>query len=99
MTLGPPTSRDPVGPVLASGAVADAIVEALRRRNDSLAVDHRGAYVRAYAPGRCVLRRADVEARLGRPFAMPRDLEQVMPSFQGRLVFTADGAEWSFAVR
>jgi toluene monooxygenase system protein D len=88
-------ARDPVGPVLAAGGVAEAVIAALRRRNRGLVVENRGAYLRAVAPGRCVLRRADVEEALGRRFVLPRELETVMPSFHGRLAFTAEGAEWA----
>ena len=36
-----------------------------------------------------------VEEELGAPFALPRDLEQVMTSFQGRFTVDEDEASWS----
>jgi hypothetical protein len=92
-------ASDAVGPVLIPGGVTDALLAALRRRNPEMRVAPQGAYVRVLAPGRCRLVRADVEELLARSFALPGDLEAVMPAFKGRLAFTATGAEWSFAER
>lgn len=86
-----------VGPVLAAGPVADAIVAAIRRLNAEVAVKSRGAYVRVLVPGRCVVSRAAIEEALGRPFRLPGDLERAMPAFKGRLRVTGDQAEWALA--
>ncbi len=88
------TSSERVGPVLAAGSLADAVVAAARRLNDGVEVLDRGGYLRVSAPGRCVVTRAAIEAHLGRPVALPGDLEKVMTSFAGRLTVGPDGATW-----
>jgi hypothetical protein len=84
-----------VGPVLEASEVAAAVIAALREVNADVVVTDRGAYLRATAPGRCVLRRDAVERQLGRAFALPSDLERVMPSFVGDLSIDEDEAIWS----
>lgn len=83
-----------VGPVLEAGDLADAIVDAIREQNPTVEVEDRGSYLRVLVPGRCVLERAAVERRTGKQFQLPGDLEQVMPSFKGRLSLTGDQAIW-----
>jgi hypothetical protein len=83
-----------VGPVLARGALCDAVLRALEEENPRLACVDRGAYVRVYVPVRCVLPRAAVERHTGQPFRLPGDLEGIMPSFKGRLRMTEDEAVW-----
>jgi toluene monooxygenase system protein D len=92
-------SRDAVGPVLAAGPLATAIVGAIRRLNEDVSVVHRGAYVRVLVPNRCVLTRRAVEQETGEPFEFPLALEQVMPSFKGRLSMTDDDAVWEWRGR
>lgn len=84
-----------VGPVLSAGDVTLGVVAALRESNPALVVIDRGAYLRALAPGRCVLERALVERVLGRGFRLPVDLELVMPSFVGILHIDDDRAVWT----
>jgi toluene monooxygenase system protein D len=57
-------------------------------------VQDRGSYVRVLVPGRCRVTRESIEAALGRPFALPADLELVMPSFMGAFTVTDDEAVW-----
>lgn len=83
-----------VGPVLLRGPVGDAVLAAILARAPHGTCIDRGAYVRVLVPGRCTLARADVEASLGRPFVLPGDLEGVMPSFKGVLVFEDDAVIW-----
>lgn len=90
---------DWVGPVLEAGALAEAIVEAIRDGNASVVVEDRESYVRVLVPSRCVLGRAAVEERLGRPFQLPGDLEQVMPSFKGHLTIRGDEVVWALGAR
>lgn len=90
---------DWVGPVLETGELADAIVDAIRADQPGAVVEDRESYLRVLAPSPCVLRRAEVERRTGRPFALPVDLEQVMPSFKGRLTVEADQVTWALAAR
>jgi hypothetical protein len=84
-----------VGPVLATGQVADAVIAAITSLNDDVSLLPRGAYVRVRVRVRCVLTEAQVEAELGRPFKIPSDLEAIMPSFVGRLSMKSGCVEWS----
>ena len=86
---------DGVGPVLEVGEIARAIVAAIRRTHAEVHVTDRGSYVRVLAPGRCVVSRAAIEAELGRRFELRRELEQIMPSFQGRLALGDDEVSWN----
>lgn len=90
---------DQVGPVLECGELADAIIDAIRELNPSMELEDRASYVRVLVPTRCVLDRSAVERRIGRPFRLPLDLEQVMPSFKGRLVIDAGQAVWAVSER
>lgn len=91
---GAPDRGNWVGPVLQVGSIADAVVQALTQANPELKIVDRGAYLRVLAPDRCTLERKRVEALLGRSFALPADLERIMPSFSGSLHFDADRAVW-----
>lgn len=84
----------PAGPVLLTGAVANAVIQAIRDRNEGVVLIDRGAYIRIEVPGRCVLLGADVAKHLGQPFALPSDLELIMPSFQGQLKIDSDAVNW-----
>jgi hypothetical protein len=83
-----------VGPVLQAGAAAEAVVAAICELNEGARVANRGSYLRVLVPGRCAVTRRAIERHLGGPFRLPRDLEQIMPSFQGRLALTEDEASW-----
>jgi toluene monooxygenase system ferredoxin subunit len=83
-----------VGPVLAAGPLALAVVGAIRRRHPDVATIDQGSYLRVLVPGHCSLSRRNVEEELGAPFHLPRDLEQVMTSFQGRFSVDEDEAHW-----
>lgn len=77
----------PVGPILQSGDVAEAVADAAKVDNPDSHVEVRdhGAYVRVEVDGgECVLRRATIEEELGRPFKMS-ELEIIMSSFTGRI--------------
>ena len=87
-------SHDGVGPVLEAGETARAIVAAIRLMNVDVEVRDRGSYLRVLVPGRCVVTRQAIESALGRTFRLPKDLELVMPSFQGRFCVTEDDAVW-----
>lgn len=88
-------AEEGVGPVLAAGPVADAIVAAIRRENDRVEVTDRGSYLRVLVPVRCAVSRAAIESVLSRSFRLPGDLEQVMPSFRGRFHVSEEQASWS----
>lgn len=91
-------SGEAVGPVLIRGPVAEALIQAIQATNAEVQVVDRGAYLRVLVPGCCRLSRAAAEAQLGRPFELPADLEEVMPSFKGRLVITEHEALWQSGV-
>jgi MmoB/DmpM family protein len=93
------TARGRAGPDLFAGEVGHAVIEALREDNPELEVRDWGAYLRASAPARCVLRRAAVERRIGRPFSFPGDLERIMPSCQGRISIAEDEVVWAAEAR
>jgi MmoB/DmpM family len=95
MTGERPPASECVGPVLAAGPVADAIVAAIRRENDGVEVIDRGSYLRVLVPSQCAVSREAIESALSRPFRLPGDLEQVMPSFRGRFQVSEDQASWS----
>lgn len=82
------------GPVLVPSDVGLAVLSAIRAENPTVQVQDRGSYLRVSVPERCVARRQAIELALGRPFEMPSDLEQVMPSFKGRLRIDAEEAIW-----
>jgi hypothetical protein len=85
---------DAVGPVLESNEVARAIIAAIRETHADVEVHDRGAYLRVLVPGRCAVQRAAIERLLGRPFALPADLELVMPSFKGTITISDDEVVW-----
>ncbi len=86
-----------VGPVLAAGPVADAIIAAIRRDNADVQVTDRGSYLRVLVPARCAVSRAAIESLLSRAFSLPGDLEQVMPSFRGRFHVSEEQASWTLS--
>jgi len=83
-----------VGPVLDASDLGGSVLEAILKLNPGAQVSDRGAYRRVLAEGSCVLTRLAVEEITGHSFALPGDLEQVMPAFQGFLTLGADRVEW-----
>jgi hypothetical protein len=83
-----------VGPVLAVGARADAVVGAIRESYPDAEIVEHGSYVRIGVVGRCAVTRAALSLHMGAPFTLPGDLEAIMPSFRGRLRMTEEAAEW-----
>jgi hypothetical protein len=90
--VGPDATR--VGPVLEASATGHAVAATILASNPGALLEDRGAYLRVSAPERCAVARRDIEERLGRSFSLPRDLELVMPAFQGFLRVSEDGVEW-----
>lgn len=84
-----------VGPVLAATPVGRAIAAAICERNQGASVIDRGSYLRVSVPRRCAVTREAIEAHLGAAFALPGDLERVMPSFEGTLAVTEEEVTWS----
>ena len=87
---------DHVGPVLQSGALAAAIVAAIRDLNSDVLVLDRGAYLRVLVRQRCVVTRNAIEKHLGRSVRFPGELETVMSAFKGGLQLSEDKAIWQF---
>ncbi len=97
MTSENPEIYDRVGPVLQSGAVATAIIAAIKDLNEDVMVVDRGAYVRVLVPRCCVVTRSAIENHLGRSFRFPGELETVMSAFKGSLELNQNDAAWRFA--
>jgi hypothetical protein len=87
-------SMSMVGPVLIKGPVADAVCTAIQQLNPGATVSDRGAYLRIFAPSRCVLTSEAVTAALGRSFHMSAELAHIMCSFRGELSLTHERAVW-----
>src|SRR3954467_6654200 len=87
---------DRVGPVLQSGAIANAIIAAIKDLNQDVVVVDRGAYVRVLVPRCCVVTRSAIEKHLGRSFRFPGELETVMSAFKGSLELNQNDAAWRF---
>jgi toluene monooxygenase system protein D len=89
--------RSVVGPVVRSGPLAEAVIDAVADDNpgsDVLVVD-RGDYVRVHTARTCRLTRDSLQRHLGRPFELAA-LEIEMPSFKGRLRTRVDEYVWSY---
>lgn len=80
-----------VGPVMQSGEIAQAVVEAVRHDNAPKEVDvqDRGAYVRIAVEDECIVTRETMEAEMGRPFKM-YEMEAFMSSFNGQIETSTD---------
>lgn len=83
------------GPILRSGEIADAVLDAIVDDNPDkqVFVIDRGDYVRINTLGACRLTRGSMERNLGRDFPLPR-IEIEMPSFAGRIRTTDDEITW-----
>jgi toluene monooxygenase system protein D len=85
------SSGNRVGPVLRSGEIASAAVEAVQQDNpgkEIIITDHI-AYVRVATDRECVIRRDTMEQMLGRPFRM-QEIETDLSSFAGQINLTED---------
>jgi toluene monooxygenase system protein D len=96
MTNATPETYDRVGPVLQSGAIATAIIAAIKDLNQDVMVVDRGAYVRVLVPRCCVVTRSAIERHLGRSFRFPGELETAMSAFKGSLELNQNDAAWRF---
>ena len=78
--------RNLVGPVLQTGELAEAVIEAIREDNPDkeVLIERRASYVRVQTEGECVIRRVTVADMLGRPFKM-QELEVDMSAFAGQI--------------
>ena len=82
--MAPPNNK--VGPVLKTGDIADAVIEAVRQDNPGkhIDVEDNFAYVRVQTDGECIIRQRTMEEILGRPFNM-QELGVVLASFAGQI--------------
>jgi len=73
-----------VGPVMKTGEVADAVIEAIREDNADreIVVEEHASYLRIKVRGECIIRFATVSDMLGREVSAS-DIELNMPSFEG----------------
>lgn len=94
-----PGDFDSVGPVLRKNQLAAHVIEAIRSLNPDAKIVDRGAYVRVLVPTRCLLTRSAVEQHSGQPFAMPGQLEAIMPSFKGLFSIDEERATWEYPGR
>jgi toluene monooxygenase system protein D len=80
-----------VGPILRSGDVANAAVEAVEIDNPGkeMLIEDRAAYIRIQCDDECILTRESMEEMLGRPFEM-RELEVNLSSFAGQIDTSPD---------
>ena len=86
-----------VGPVIRSGELADAVIDAAIEDNPDreVMVFEREDYVRIHAERNCVVTRASIEKHLGRAFEMAM-LEIEMPSFKGRMQASTEQMRWFY---
>jgi toluene monooxygenase system protein D len=88
---------DLVGPVIRSGPLAEAVIEAVADDNpdgDVYVLD-RDDYVRIHTARTCRLTRDSLQRRLGQPLALAA-LEIDMPAFAGRLRTRSDEYVWFY---
>jgi len=95
--IGHSFQNNRVGPVLRSGDVANAAVEAVEIDNPGkdIKVEDKLAYIRISVDNECVLNRATMEEMLGRPFEM-RELEINLSSFAGNIETNAEQTRFYF---
>jgi toluene monooxygenase system protein D len=85
------------GPVLRSGELALAVLDAIREDNPAKeisVVDH-GSYLRVEAEGGLTITRATMADILGRPFAM-QEIEVALTGFSGQIEMREDSVRWYF---
>lgn len=80
-----------VGPVLMTGEIADAAIEALEEDNPgkTFEIQDHEAYMRVQTDNECIIRRETMAKILSRPFVM-QELEVVLSTFAGRIDLTSD---------
>jgi MmoB/DmpM family len=86
-----------VGPVMRSGSLAEAVIDAVTDDNPEqhVHVFDRGDYVRIHTERNCRLTKASIEKHLGRSFELAL-LEAEMPSFKGRMESSTGEMRWFY---
>ena len=84
-----------VGPVLRTGEIATAVVEAVSidNPNKEVTVKDHVAYVRVETERECIIRRETIEQCLGRPFRM-QEIEIDLSSFAGQIDLTDESVRF-----
>jgi toluene monooxygenase system protein D len=94
-----PLAKPPnvAGPVLRSGDVALAVLDAAREDNPGkeIFVSDHTAYIRVEAEGGLTVKRKTIEEMLGRPFRM-QELEVNLTGFSGKIEMTVEYTRWYF---
>ena len=95
--FSPDEERNLVGPIIRSGDVADAVIDAVEADNPSrdVYVLDRDDYVRIHTPTECVLSLASIQSQLGADYDLAM-LEIQMPSFKGRMETRTDRYRWYY---
>ena len=93
----PEEERNLVGPIIRSGDVAEAVIDAVEEDNPSrdVYVLDRDDYVRIHTPSECVLSQATIQRHLGPDYQLAM-LEIQMPSFKGRMETKTDHYRWYY---
>lgn len=88
---------DAVGPVMRSGDIADAVIDAVADDNPQrdVYITDRGDYVHIHTLMDCRLTRASLERNLGRSYDLAL-LEIEMPSFAGRMQTSDHEYRWYY---
>jgi hypothetical protein len=88
---------DAVGPIMRSGDIAEAVIDAVADDNPErdVYVTDRGDYVHVHTLNDCRLTRASLERNLGRSYDLAL-LEIEMPSFAGRMQTSDREYRWYF---
>ena len=73
-----------VGPVMKTGEIGEAVIEAIREDNQGrkIEIEEHASYYRVKVEGECLISIATVSDVLGRD-VLVSDIEQNMPSFEG----------------
>ncbi|HSV53676.1 MAG TPA: MmoB/DmpM family protein [Burkholderiaceae bacterium] len=88
---------DAVGPIMRSGEIADAVIDAVAEDNPGrdVYVTDRGDYLHIHMLMDCRLTRTSLERCLGRSYDLSM-LEIEMPSFAGRMQTSDREYRWYF---
>ena len=88
---------DAVGPIMRSGEIAEAVIDAVEEDNPGrdVYVTDRGDYLHIHTLNDCRLTKASLERSLGRSYDLAL-LEIEMPSFAGRMQTSDREYRWYF---